>query len=185
MEGNERLAWRETGKEELLRTPVFTVNRTTSVSPEGGEAHFIVNEAPDWAIVIAEDGGDFLMVRQWRHGENALSVEFPGGVVDAGEAPEDAARRELREETGFSAGELVPLGSMNPNPALFRNRVHFFAARSLCRAGGQELDADEFVSYFRVPKAEVVRRMGSAEYPHALMAAALSRWLVEMGGLRL
>ncbi len=174
----ENLNWSETEKSELLKTPVFTVNRTTSVSPEGKTAHFIVNDAPDWAIVIAEDGDDFLMVKQWRHGENALSVEFPGGVVDNGETPEQAARRELLEETGFLASEFISLGSMNPNPALFRNHVHFFCARGLSKKDSQHLDKDEFVSFFKVPKIEVAKKMGSEEYPHALMAAALSRWLV-------
>ncbi len=179
MKKNEKLEWNEKSKTTLLETPVFTVNRTESVSPEGKIAHFIVNDAPDWVIVIAEDGDDFLMVKQWRHGENGLSIEFPGGVIDDGEQPEDGARRELKEETGFCAEELVSLGSMNPNPALFRNRVHFFSARKLKKESGQNLDDDEFVSFFRVPKKEVIKKMGSREYPHAIMGAALMRWMSE------
>ena len=175
----ENLEWKEISKEELLKTQVFTVNRTTSVSPEGKNENFIVNDAPDWAIVIAEDGGDFLMTKQWRHGENALSIEFPGGVVDAGESAEEAAKRELKEETGFVAEEFLSLGSMNPNPALFRNRVHFFVARKLQKENSQDLDSTEFLSCVRIPKDEVISKMGSAEYPHALMAAALCRYIVE------
>lgn len=176
---DENLKWTETDKRELLKTRVMTVCETTSTAPDGQVCRFIVNDAPDWVIVIAERGENFLMVKQWRHGENHLSVEFPGGVVDAGETPEQAARRELAEETGFSAGKLEFLGKMNPNPALFRNHSHFFAASELSPLGSQHLDDDEYVSYMEIPKSDVIKQMASDDYPHALMAAALLKYLTK------
>ena len=126
------------------------------------------------------------MVRQWRHGENNLSIEFPGGVIERGEEPVVAAARELKEETGFVAGKLVPLGKMNPNPALMSNHVHFFAASDLKSSGAQSLDDDEYVDYMEIPKKEVFLNMASPEYQHALMASALLRYAVhnkkESGG---
>lgn len=177
----EKIEWNEIGKETLLKTRVMDVCQTTSISPDGREGKFIVNDAPDWVIVIAELDGNFLMVRQWRHGEKGISTEFPGGVIDEGETPEMAARRELKEETGFEAGTLTYLGKMNPNPALFRNHSHFFAATDLIPTGKQNLDDDEFVEYMQIPKDEVIRKMGSEEYPHALMAAALMKYMAANG----
>ncbi len=174
------LTWKEIEKKEILKTAVMTVNETTSISPEGVNAHFVVMDAPDWAIVIAEKDGKFLMVQQWRHGENSLSIEFPGGVIEKGEDPAIAAARELKEETGFTAGKLTCIGKINPNPALFRNHIHIFAAENLTQTGSQHLDSDEFLDYFELPKAEVYEKMGSPEYPHALMATALLRYKIHV-----
>ena len=173
----EKLIWHEESRKEILKTRVFTVTERTSVSPDGNKGIYIVNDAPDWVIVIPEHENNFLMVRQWRHGEKALSWEFPGGVIDAGEKPEEAARRELLEETGASAGSLVCLGSMNPNPALFSNHTHVFLARDLTFSGKQELDDDEYVQYEEMPKEKVFSLLGTKEFPHALMASAAGLYL--------
>lgn len=171
---DEDLIWKLKDKKAILKTRVFTVNEKTCISPEGNEGIYIVNDAPEWAIVIPELEDSFLMVKQWRHGEDGLSIEFPGGVIDKGENPEEGIRRELLEETGTIAKELIHLGSLNPNPALFSNHVHIYCARNLEFTNTQNLDEDEFLNCIKIPKAEVFKKMGSKEYPHALMASALS-----------
>lgn len=168
------LIWNENSRKELLKTPILSVMETDSTSPEGEKGNYIVMEARDWCAVIPELEDDFLMVKQWRHGSQCLSIEFPGGVIDDGEEPEAAAKRELLEETGYKADELIYLGSVSPNPALFSNHMHYFLARKLIPTGCQDLDSDEYVNYMRIPKKEVIKKMGSPEYPHALMAVALN-----------
>lgn len=173
---SDKLEWKVKGERELLKTFVFTVNETTSISPDGKEGHYVVMDAPDWVIVIPEISGKFLMVKQWRHGNNSLSIEFPGGVINRGEEPAKAAAREMEEETGYKAGKLTYLGAANPNPALMKNKVHFYAAEDLEHIGAQNLDPDEYVDYLEIPVEEVYEKIGGAEYPHALMMSALLKY---------
>lgn len=173
MDFDKQLAWTEEERKVLLETPVFTVTERTSRSPEGITGKYIVNECRDWVTVIPVIKDKFLMVRQWRHGEKSLSIEFPGGVLDPGENPDTGALRELKEETGYEAGRLIHLGTMNPNPALFANKIHLYAAEDLTATGIQNLDDDEYVKYFEIDQKEVFENMGKGEYCHVIMAAAL------------
>ncbi|MBO6219151.1 MAG: NUDIX hydrolase [Treponema sp.] len=172
----KKLEWTETEKHELLKTIVLSVNEVTSSGPDGIKGKYIVMDAPDWVIVVPETDGKFITVKQWRHGNRSLSIEFPGGVINSGEKPEDAAKREMEEETGYKVGKLTYLGAANPNPAIMSNKVHFFAAEELICTGIQHLDKDEFVEYAQVPVEEVYEKIGSEEYPHALMMSALLKY---------
>ena len=179
---DDKLKWTEGEPKELLKTVVCKVTSRHNTSYDGTEGDYIIMEAPDWVIVIPEKDDKFLMVKQWRHGESALSVEFPGGVIDKGEEPEQAARRELEEETGCRAGKLIKLGSVNPNPALFSNHVHFYLAQELSATGKQHLDEDEFINCMELSKNEVLEGMGTAQFPHAIMGMALSLYIKYNGG---
>ena len=174
---DEKLKWKTLGEKHLLKTIVFDVNACENVSSTGLKGEYYVMKAPDWVITIPEKAGKFLMVKQWRHGEKSLSVEFPGGVIDAGEEPEAAAARELLEETGCKAGKLIKLGKVNPNPALFTNHLHIFLAENLEPTGKQDLDEDEMINCMELSKEEVLEGMGTDQFPHGLMATAMCLYL--------
>jgi len=176
-EADERLKWETKSTKTILNTVVFDVTEQKNRASDGTEGNYIVMNAPDWVIVIPKLGENFLMVKQWRHGEKALSIEFPGGVMDKGEVPEQSALRELEEETGYKAGKLTKLGVANPNPALFSNHVHFFLAEELVPTGRQHLDDDEFINYLELPIKKVVQAAGTKEFSHALMGTALALYL--------
>ena len=185
---DEKLKWCCGDKKSLLKTVVFDVTSSTNTyndakSGRTVQGDYIVLDAPDWVIVIPElenratGQKDFYMVKQWRHGSKCLSVEFPGGVIDRGEEPEQAARRELLEETGCVAKNLTKLGMVNPNPALFSNHVHIFLAQELECSNQQSLDDDEFVNVIKVPVSQIEQDMGTAQFPHALMSTAMMFYL--------
>lgn len=179
---DKNLCWTPGQTKTILSTRVFQVNSIHSVSPDQKvEGDYIVLDSRDWVCVIPVLKDDFLMVQQWRHGEKSLSIEFPGGVIDEGETPEQGAVRELREETGYISKNLVYLGKVNPNPAIMANHMHYFLAMDLEPTGVQELDKDEYVKYLSVPQKEVLAKMGSEEYPHALMCGALLKYLQYKG----
>ncbi|MDR2552292.1 MAG: NUDIX hydrolase [Treponema sp.] len=175
------LIWTEEKRKEAYRSGVLSVRDTECRSPEGKTKTFTVIDAADWVIVVpvikTREGTRFLMVRQWRHGARELSLEFPGGVIENGESAEAGAARELAEETAYQAGKLRSLGSMNPNPALMSNQVHFYLAEDLSPLPGQNLDEDEFVDAVLVPRGEVMTGMGGKPYIHALTATALALYL--------
>ena len=179
---DDNLKWTQGQVKTLLETVVCKVTSHHNTSSSGVNGDYIIMDAPDWVIVIPEKNDSFLMVKQWRHGEGALSVEFPGGVIDKGEKPEEAARRELEEETGCKAGKLLKLGSVNPNPALFNNHVHFFLAQDLISTGKQNLDEDEFINCMELSKEEALEGMGTEQFPHAIMGMALSLYIKHNGG---
>lgn len=176
-QNDQKLVWKTLSEKKLLDTVVFEVTSQLNQATNGTQGNYIVLNASDWVTVIPKLNDNFLMVKQWRHGEKALSIEFPGGVVDKGEEPEKAAIRELEEETGYKTQKLIHLGSVNPNPALFSNHFHVFLAEELVPTGKQNLDSDEFINFMEIPIETVINKMGTKEFPHALMGSALSMYL--------
>lgn len=177
----KRFAWNVNNRKEICQTCVLTVNEEECISPDGLKGNYIVMDANDWVVCIPVLGckekiseRQFVMVKQWRHGAKCVSIEFPGGVINNEEKPEEAAARELLEETGYKAGELVFLGSESPNPAIMSNHVHFFAAFNLIDTKELHLDEDEDVEVLIQSESEVFKKMGTPEYPHALMSAAVA-----------
>jgi 8-oxo-dGTP pyrophosphatase MutT (NUDIX family) len=182
---NKHLIWHEESRREVYRSPVLSVRETTSRSPKGDSHIFTVIDAADWAIVVpimeTARGREFIMVRQWRHGSQELSLEFPGGVFEPGEDALLAAARELREETAYTPGSIRKIGEFSPNPAIMANRCHFFLAENLQPLEKQELDDDEYVDVEFVPVQEVFQGLGHPPYVHALMASAYSLYVQALG----
>ena len=181
----DKLSWHEENRKTVYSCPVFKVEERFCRSPDNALKTFITLDTSDWAIVIPEletkQGMEFVMVRQWRHGAGEMSMEFPGGVFEKGENSLEAAKRELREETGYSAQKIVNLGRFNPNPAIMSNTVHFFLATGLETPLEQELDEDEYIEVVTVPWKEVLNGLGKPPYVHALMGTAMALYLREKG----
>jgi 8-oxo-dGTP pyrophosphatase MutT (NUDIX family) len=148
-------------------------------NPRTGETlRRVVLETRDWVNVIALTSEErVVVVRQFRFGTSAVTTEIPGGVVDRGEEPIDAARRELREECGYTAEDWTYLGAVEPNPAFHDNLCHHFLARGARRTHAQELDEGEDIAVGELALDEIRERIRTGEIRHALVLTALSRVL--------
>jgi ADP-ribose pyrophosphatase len=181
-EGTSHLEWEEEYREKESSFGIFEVYRVTRVSPAGQRGNFVIVDAPDWVTIVPvlkdERGKEcFLMVRQYRHGSRSVTLEFPAGVVEWQEEPDDAARRELIEETGRTAGNVVFLGKASPNPSFMCNTTYTFFASGLGDADEQSLDELEEVELEIVPVEEVISQMGIEPYDNAIMMSALAYYL--------
>jgi 8-oxo-dGTP pyrophosphatase MutT (NUDIX family) len=186
MKDEKSLIWTLEDRKTVFSTKVFNIAELKSLSPDAETGIFTVMDASDWAIIIPilrkNDEDHFVMVRQWRHGSQEISLEFPGGVFEPGEDGLKAALREMQEETGFTANQMEYAGVMSPNPAIMSNHVHFFIARDLEDTGKQDLDDDEFVDVEIIPAKEVIQGMGRPPHVHALMTSALCFYLRGISG---
>ena len=151
------------------------------MSHGGLRGEFWILEARDWVTVVPvinDPSGRpcFVMVRQYRHGADMITTEFPSGLVEQDEDPADAAVRELREETGHRASRLVPLGALRPNPAFMTNRSFTFAAEGLENDGAQSLDELESLDALTIPVDEVYAQAGRGELVNAMTIVALAEY---------
>lgn len=142
---------------------------------DGEERRRVIIEADDWANVLPlTRSGDVVLVKQFRFGSNAVSLELPGGVVDHGEDPATTVARELEEETGYRAGRVLPLGVYSPNPAHFTNKVHAFVALDCDAVHDGTPDHGEDLSVELVPRATVPALVRDGRITHALILATLN-----------
>lgn len=164
--------WNRLASREVADCRVFRVREDRCENGEI-ESTFFVIENPDWVNVIAlTTGGEVVLIEQFRHGAAEITVEIPGGMVDDGEDPEAAAKRELLEETGFTSEKWERIGSSCPNPALQQNRMHHFLAVDAVKTEDVEFDEHESVTTRLVPFAEVERMIRNGAIGHSLVVAA-------------
>lgn len=167
--------WKLLDSRVVVRTPIFTVRAERSVSPASGyEKEWTILDADDWVNVIpVTPEGRIVLIRQYRPGHRAYTIEIPGGAVDPGD-PDGAAaaRRELREETGYKADRFALLGTVEPNPAFQTNRCSSYLATGARRVGPQEPDPGEEIEVFEADEAEVSRMLRDGRIAHALVVAA-------------
>lgn len=170
------MKWELLGVEEILRCHVFTLQRHRARSPRTGAVHdFDVIDAGDWVNVVpVTTDRRLVLVRQYRHGIAAVTLETPGGIVDAEDAsPAIAGEREMREETGYAAADLVPIAVVHPNPAIQNNRLHIYLATGAHRIARPSFDATEDIAVELVPLAEVDALIARGAITHSLSLAAV------------
>ncbi len=161
--------------DRLVTTPIFGLSRHRSRHASRGTRDFYVLDAPTWVNVIPLTAdGRIVFIRQWRHGISDLTLEIPGGMVEPGESPKAAARREMREECGHDSKRIVALGRVHPNPAIQPNWCYTFLALDARAAGALEPEPDEEIEVVMVAEKQVGNLIATGKITHALVIAGFA-----------
>jgi len=168
------LPWSLARSRTEIENRIFTLKTRTHISPRTGREHdFYVLEAGDWVNVVPlTPEGQVLLVRQFRHATREVTIEIPGGLIEDGQTPEEAAARELLEETGYSASELIYLGRVRPNPAILTNWCYTFLARDVFRVSQIQTDETEELELVKLGLDRISEMIASGEIDHALVLSA-------------
>ncbi len=173
--GDSHLRWELIESSLGDKSGLFPLKTNMSRSPRTGVVHpFYVYESPDWVSVIPlTKENELVMVRQFRHGTQELTLETPGGLAKPGTGPEQSAREELEEETGYLSDHWELLCRMDPMPALFSNRLYVYTAKNAVPTGSENPDAAEALATVLVPVEKVRDLIRTAKISSSTHVAAL------------
>lgn len=169
-------AWRELEARRVYRSRIFDVTerRMREDGPGGRTGDFVRIDPPDWVNVVAlTEAGEVVLIEQWRHGVDRMTLEIPGGMVDPGESPAEAARRELAEETGFSAERWTLAGAIEPNPAIQSNRCITYLAEGARKTAEPRFDGNEACRLVLEPWSRIDALVAGGHVTHALVVVGI------------
>ena len=170
--------WQTLSTEYLIKRPWLTARRDCVSLPDGriNDEYYLL-EYPDWVNVLAiTDNGSFVMIEQYRHGIDRVITELCAGVIEDGEDPETAARRELLEETGYSGGKWSLLSVICQNPSTCNNYTYCFLAEGVVLTSDQHLDATEDIAVRLMSENQLCEMLMNDEMKQAMMAAPLWKY---------
>lgn len=179
---NEDGKWTVVSTEYLIRRPWLTARRDVVRLPDGRiNPEYYILEYPDWVNVIAiTEDGQVVMERQYRHGLGKTCFELPCGVIEKGETPLEAAKRELLEETGYAGGEWEQWMVLSPNPSTSTNLTYSFVATGVKKVAGQSLDASEDIQVSLQSVEFVKELLRENQILQALMAAPMFKYFFSL-----
>ena len=161
--------------EKLYRGSHFSFVTEDVILPNGSRAEMAMVRHPgSTAVVPFLDDSMVVMERQYRHAVEEYLLEIPAGTMERGEAPADCAKRELEEETGFVAREMIELGRVHIIPAYSDEIIHLYIAKGLVPSR-QRLDKDEIIEIVRYPFQQTLEMIDAGQITDALTILALQR----------
>ncbi len=188
---NENLEWKEVKVDHVIQDAWIDFRRCDYKLPNGEVIGPVYNYSKhSFAVIVATDiNGNFICVRQYRHGIDEITTEFPAGGVEYREkssvpyitseniiaTEEEAfktAKRELMEETGYVSDNWTHLYTVPANATLSNSRVHIYAATNCRKVTGQELDETEFLYVKVLDKEELLRRINGGDFKQSLHVLA-------------
>jgi len=183
----DNLKWETLSSEYIIKAPWATMRRDACKMPDGRIVDdYYVLEYPDWAnaVAITEDN-EVLLVKQYRHAADVVLLEIPGGVIDAGEDPKTAMKRELLEETGYQFDDIEYISAIYPNPSTGNNKCHAFLAKGGKLVQEQKLDAHEEIIVEKVSIPELKQLLAANKFGQALHVSTLFYALIKLGEIKM
>ena len=171
--------WKIIKSENILRLGTWLSVRQECVElPSGRQIPtWFIFEFPDWINVIAiTKDGKMVMEDQYRHALGETHYELVAGVVDEGESPLEAAKRELSEETGYEGGEWQLFMTLSPNPTNHNNHSYTFLATGVEKRSEQHQEKTEDIHVDILDKQQVFEMLQAGEIVQALHAAPLWKY---------
>ena len=166
--------WKTLSTDIILKAFIFRYKTVERESPTNGQVgKFDIVECLNWVNVIAlTPDQKIVLIKQYRHGTDTVTVEIPGGAVHQGEDFLSAAKRELQEETGYTSHNWKYLGQVDANPAFMNNYCKTYLALDAIKTHPQELDQFEEIEVYLRDKSDLKSMVKSGEITHSLIVAA-------------
>ena len=184
------LAWEEVSTEHIIQDEWIDFRKSAYRFPDGSvfEPYYSYSRK-DYVVIVASDTeGKYLCVRQYRQGIEEVTTEFPAGGIERTDGKEyggsgdisaeeslAAAKRELREETGYESDEWRHLLKVPSNATIADNYAHLFVARNCHKVSGQDLDDTEFLNVIKLSAQEIETLIAEEKFQQAVHIAA---WLL-------
>lgn len=175
--------WKSKSSKQIADCRVFKVRQDfCERQSDSKKSDFFVIEAPSWINIIAlTKDEDVVLIEQFRHGTEEITLEIPSGMIDEGEEPMATARRELLEETGFSSENIVLIGKSNPNPAIQNNEMFHYLAVDCEKNGETSFDEHESIVTKMFPLGEIDKLIENEKFTHSLAIAAFQFFRIYRG----
>jgi len=167
--------WEKVNSEIITENKIFTLWENKCLSPKDGKTYpFLSLDTIDWVNIIPlTKENEVVMIKQYRHGNEEITLEIPGGMTDREDkSPQESAMRELVEETGYTGDEVIKLGECSPNPAIFNNLLHVYLAKNVEKKYAQNLENTEDIEIVKIHINKIPDLITSGDINHALVITA-------------